>query len=231
MRTRILLLCTIIAVLSAASTTSAQVYLSDKSQSGVGLTFAGAFASEGRTLGLRASGTALGLFDLGLSMARESVDGADGYWVKGVSASFMPLRSTGENVRIGLGGTAAYQMASINVPVYYYDNYGGYEFVATFDENVTTLGFLGLLEFDLNPKARLLFLFEYARLSYDKLDLSRKEYSIGFGLLTTPESGARVSVLPSVTIPSDGGQKLYGLQLAWFWQKEGRRGSRGPWSQ
>lgn len=204
---------------------SAQVNIAKPGESGFGGTVAGAFSSDANALGVQFTGTMKGYVDLGVSITRETPEGnADGYWVKGISATLLPLRSRQEDIRWNLGGTIGYSFADVTVPVYSYYPYGAGIGSYTRSVEVLSLGGILLIDIDISPKTwlQLVTAVTYQEVANSNNHLTN--YTMGLGFVTQGDNGPRIYFLPTYSIPSEGTYTTVGVEIGLFWgMREKRR--------
>lgn len=213
-------------VCTLAVSSHAQVNLAAPGESGFGVGAAAAFTADGSAIGAQLSGTSMGIADLGVSLRRESPDGGNGYWVKGLSLSIVPLRTRDRSVRWSLGGTFSYEFTNIKYEYYFYDSYtGGYTSSGSRSIEVLSLGGLVFADVDVSPYTYLQLAGQVAIADYNGSTESVTFYTFGAGLVTRQGTGGKVGFLVSATIPSEGEYWTFGVTVNLFFDHRRKRGA------
>jgi hypothetical protein len=223
MRSRIFL--TIIVIVSLFAVSSyAQVNVAAPGESGFGVGAAAAFTADGSAFGMQLSGTSAGIADLGISLRRETPDGGNAYWVKGISLDIVPLRTRHQRVRWSLGGTFSYEFTNIKYNTYFYDPYyGGSPGSSSRSVEVLSLGGLLFADVDVSAKTYVQFAGQVAHADYNGSAPSVTFYTFGTGLVTRQDNNTKVGFLASATIPSEGDYWTFGVQVNLFFNQHKER--------
>lgn len=203
-----------------AAVGSAQVHIADLGQSGVGGAVVGETSQDVISYGFRVNGVYKGIAGLELSLNRESLQSAQRYSVKGVSATVVPLRSQKPGVRWNFGARFMYQAATVNFPEHHYNYTYGIEY-GTEERSVEVWSGGGLLfaDVDLAPEAVAQV---HLSVQYRKeLHSYRNEvtYTIGLCLIAETDGGRQFYFFPSYTGPRQGTFNTIGIEMGFFWGK------------
>lgn len=206
-----------------AVSTDAQVNVAAPGESGLGVGAAAAFTADGAAIGMQFGGTANGLVDLGLAIRRETPEGGNSYWVKGIALDVVPLRTRDHGVRWSLGGTFSYEFTNVTYTTFSWDGYAGYTSTASRSIEVLSVGGLLFADVDVSPKTYLQIAGQIALSDYSGSSKSVTFYTVGAGFVTKQGDRGKVGFLASATIPSEGEYWTFGVQINLFWAQRRNR--------